>query len=99
MSTLILVHRGNHQEGNPIDWEWARIWKDLETLTNQEGIILRTARIMAVSDDEIAQDTAFWIRAMNATSDTFGSTWDVPEIKIFQPLQMHQIIEYQITVD
>ncbi len=86
MPNLILVHRGKHREWNSIDWEWVRIWENLKRLVENDGINIRMARIMAVLDDEIAQDTAFWIRAMNATSDTFKSIWDVPEIKIFSAL-------------
>ncbi len=55
MPNLILVHRGNHDEWILIGWEWARIWENLRTLVEINGIDIFMARIMAVLDDEVAQ--------------------------------------------
>ncbi len=71
MPALILVHRGNHKEWNPIDWEWVRVWARLKEIASQQWIDIRAAKILAIYDDEISQDTWFWIRAMNVTADTF----------------------------
>ena len=86
MNQLILVHRGNHNSWNPIDWEWVRIWNNLKVIVDEQWISLQAARILAVYDDGVARDTSLWIRSMNITADQFKTPYEVPEINIFSAL-------------